>query len=68
MGDAVTAALGAGVMGFVFSLIFAAAVFALFCWLLYAIIWRAVRRGLREYNGEMRDFSTSDYLGLGRRP
>ena len=66
MGDW-SALVGAGVVGFILALLFAIGVFALACWLLYAIIWRAVRRGLREHNGEMRSWSTSEYLGLERR-
>ncbi len=68
MGEEFWAAVaGATFVGFLISLIIAMGVFALFCWLLYAIIWRAVRRGLREYNGEMRPFSAADYLGMDRR-
>ena len=66
MGDW-SALVGAGVVGFIVALLFAAAGIALSCWVLYAIIWRAVRRGLREYNGEMRSFSTAEYLGMERR-
>ena len=66
MGDG-SALVGAGVVTFVLALLFAIGVFALTCWLLYAIIWRAVRRGLREYNGEMRSWSTSEYLGMEQR-
>ena len=61
-----SALVGAGVVGFVLALLFAIGVFALACWLLYAIIWRAVRRGLREYNG-MRSWSISESLGMERR-
>ena len=67
MGDW-SALVGAGVVSFILALLFAIGSVALSCWLLYAVIWRAVRRGLREYNGEMRSWSISEYLGLERRP
>lgn len=66
MGDW-SAIVGAGFIGFVVALLFAAAGIALGCWVLYAVIWRAVRRGLREYNREMRSFSTPEFLGMERR-
>ena len=66
MGDW-SALVGAGVVGLALALLFAIGVIALICWLLYAIIWRAVRRGLREYNGEMRSWSISESKGTERR-
>ncbi len=69
MGDSFWAgAVGAGIVGFLIAVVLSIGIFALFCWLLYAIIWRAVRRGLREYNGEMRNFSAADFIGMSRRP
>ena len=68
MGDQFWAgAVGAGIIGVLIAAVFSVGVLALSCWLLYAIIWRAVRRGLREYNGEMRNFSASEFIGLERR-
>lgn len=39
----------AGIVGFVLWLAFTAGVIAVSIWLTYTIIWRAVRRGLREF-------------------
>ena len=66
MGD-VSTLVGAGVIGFVIALLVTAAGIVVCCWVLYAVIWRAVRRGLREYNGEMRAFSLAEYLAMERR-
>lgn len=40
---------GFGIIGFILMLVIGAAVIALEIWVAYAIIWRAVRRGLREF-------------------
>ena len=66
MGDW-SALVGAGFIGFAVALVLTVGGIAIGCWVLYAIIWRAVRRGLREYNGEMRSFSTAEFLGMERR-
>lgn len=46
-------------------LAFAAAVFALVMWIMYGVIWRAVRRGLQEFHGvrPARE-SPSQYFGF----
>jgi hypothetical protein len=37
-------------LGLIFAVLIAAGVIALQLWILYSVIWRAVRRGLVEYN------------------
>ena len=41
-----------GVIGFILWLVFTAGIIALTLWISYTIIWRAVRRGMREFYGE----------------
>ena len=41
---------GFGIIAVVLYLLFMAGVIALSVWLTYTIIWRAVRRGLREFH------------------
>jgi len=40
----------AGIIGLVISLLLSAGAIALGIWITYTIIWRAVRRGLREFH------------------
>ena len=47
--DGLYALLGGGIIAFVISLLFSAGAIALSIWITYTIIWRAVRRGLREF-------------------
>jgi hypothetical protein len=62
-----SALIGASSVGVTFAPLFAGAAIALGCWVLYAIIWRAVRRGLREYHEEVRPLSPVEYPEMERR-
>ncbi len=46
-----TPLLGVGVLALVIWAVVTAAIVALALWIQYAIIWHAVRRGVREYFG-----------------
>lgn len=39
-----------GLIGLLLSVLFSAGTIALSIWIIYTIIWRAVRRGLREFH------------------
>lgn len=41
-----------GVIGFILWLVFTVGIIVLSVWIGYTIIWRAVRRGLREFYSE----------------
>ena len=47
--------LTAGIIVLILMLIVMVGLTALWIWVLYTIIWRAVRRGLREFYGYPRD-------------
>ena len=42
--------IGASIVGIVLYLVLLAGITALSIWIFYTIIWRAVRRGLREFH------------------
>lgn len=41
---------GFGIVAFIFFVVLYAGLIALMFWLTYTVIWRAVRRGLREFH------------------
>jgi len=47
--------LGLGVFGILLSAVVYASAVALGFWLLYTVIWRAVRRGMREFHYPKQD-------------
>ena len=50
-----SALFGAGLIGILFFAVAYIALVALGVWLLYTVIWRAVRRGMREFHYPKQD-------------